>query len=289
MNRRNFIYSSGMLAALSASSAMSAPITGRTKPARGIQLYMVKEDMERDPIGTLKQLGAWGYTQIESYGSNKGIFWGKTNTEFKKIAAGFGLTLVSTHYNPGTLDEFDKLAAQCEEIGMKYLICPWLGPQKSIETFKTFADDFNSRGNICRKYGLRFGYHPHDYPYKPVEGQLPIDVLLAETNPETVDFQMDVYYAVTEGADPYAYMKKHKGRFKLAHMRDVLKKRLPAGNKDESACDLGEGIIDFKKFITTGQDTGMRYFFVEQSRFYHETPLQSARKNAMYLKGLKLV
>lgn len=290
MNRRTFLYSSGMLAAAaSAPQAMAATIAGRTKPAPGIQLYMVKEDMERDPIGTLKQLGAMGYTQIESYGSDKGIFWGKTNTEFKKIATGFGLNLVSTHYNPCTLPEFDKLAAQAAEVGMKYLVCPWLGPQKSIETFKTFADDFNQRGAICKKHGLRFGYHPHDYPYKPVNGQLPIDVLLAGTDKELVDFQMDVYYTVTEGADPYAYITKHKGRFKLAHMRDVLKKRLPAGSKEESACDMGEGIIDFKKFIRTGQDNGMRYFFVEQSRFFHETPLQSAQKNAAYLKRLKLV
>lgn len=288
MNRRNFIYSSGMLAAFAASPAMAASLAGHVKPARGIQLYMVKEDMERDPIGTLKQLSAMGYTQIESYGSDKGIFWGKTNTEFKKIAGGFGLNLVSTHYNPCTLDEFDRLAAQGAEVGMKYLICPWLGPQKSIDAFKTFADDFNKRGEICKKHGLRFGYHPHDYPYKAVNGQLPIDVLLDRTDTDLVDFQMDVYYTVTEGADPYAYMRNHKGRFKLAHMRDVLKKRLPADSKDESACDLGGGIINFKKFITTGEDNGMKYFFVEQSRFYHETPLQSARKNAMYLKGMKL-
>ncbi|GGH20609.1 sugar phosphate isomerase/epimerase family protein [Mucilaginibacter phyllosphaerae] len=288
MNRRKFIYSSGMLAALSAAPAvLSAAVSGGIKPARGIQLYMVKEDMERDPAGTLKQLGAMGYTQIESYGSDKGIFWGKTNTEFKKLANGYGLNLVSTHYNPCTLAEFDRLATQAAAIEMQYLICPWLGPQKSIEDFKTFAADFNKRGAICKKHGLKFGYHPHDYPYKPLNGQLPIDVLLAGTDKHLVDFEMDIYYTVTEGADPYAYLRNHKGRFKLAHLRDVLRKRLPAGSKEESACDMGEGIIDFKKFITAGQDTGMRYFFVEQSRFHHETPLQSARKNAMYLKGLR--
>ncbi|MBB5397941.1 sugar phosphate isomerase/epimerase [Mucilaginibacter sp. AK015] len=288
MNRRTFIHYSTLLAAAAATSSAISCTTGRAKPAHGIQLYMVKEDMERDPIGTLEKLGAMGYTQIESYGSDKGIFWGKTNTEFKKIASGYGLNLVSTHYNPCTLAEFDKLAADAAQIGMKYLVCPWLGPQESIETFKTFADDFNKRGAICKKHGLRFGYHPHDYPYKPVDGQLPIDVLLAGTDQDLVDFQMDVYYTVTEGADPYAYITKHKGRFKLAHMRDVLKQRLPAGSQEESACDLGEGIIDFKKFIKVGQDNGMQYFFVEQSRFFHETPLQSAQKNAAYLKRLSL-
>jgi sugar phosphate isomerase/epimerase len=290
MNRRTFLYSGGLMAASAGltGGAIATVLARHKKPALGIQLYMVKEDMQRDPIGTLKQLGALGYTQIESYGSDKGIFWGKTNKEFAKIAAGYGLNLVSTHYNPCTLDEFDRLAAQGAEIGMKYLVCPWLGPQKSIESFKTFATDFNSRGAICKKHGLRFGYHPHDYPYKPVDGQLPIDVLLAGTDAALVDFEMDVYYTVTQGADPYAYMKKYKNRFKLAHMRDVLKRRLPAGSKEESACDMGEGTIDFKKFITTGQDNGMQYFFVEQSRYYHETPLQSAAKNAAYLKRMSL-
>lgn len=290
MNRRAFIYSSGILAASSAVAAdMSAPLGERTIPQRGIQLYMVKEDMERDAIGTLKQLGAMGYTQIESYGSDKGIFWGSTNTEFKKLATGFGLDLVSTHYNPCTLAEFDKLAADAAAIGMKQLVCPWLGPQKNIDAFKRFADDFNKRGAICKKHKLQFGYHPHDYPYKPVNGQLPIDVLLAHTDPDLVHYQMDVYYTVTEGADPFAYLKKYKDRFTSMHLRDVLKQRLPAGSKEESACDMGEGIINFPKLIAAAMANGAQYFFAEQSRFYKETPLQSAKKNAAYLKVMRLV
>lgn len=278
-----------MLAASSAiASATAAPVGGQT-PARGIQLYMVKEDMERDAPGTLKQLGAMGYTQIESYGSDKGIFWGKTNTEFKKLANGYGLNLISTHYNPCTLAEFDKLAADAAAIGMKQLVCPWLGPQKSIDDFKNFADDFNKRGSICKKHGLQFGYHPHDYPYKPVDGQLPINVLLANTDANLVHYQMDVYYTVTEGADPYAYLTKYKGRFTSMHLRDVLKKRLPAGSKEESACDMGDGVINFPKLISAAMANGAKYFFAEQSRFYHETPLQSAKKNAAYLKAMRLV
>lgn len=225
-----------------------------------------------------------GYRQLESYGSDKGIFWGMKNTEFKKLAAGYGLKLVSTHHNPMSLTEFEQTAAQAAEIGMKYLVCPWLGPQKHIDFFKQAADDFNTRGAICKKHGLRYAYHPHDYPYKPVDGQLPINVLLANTDKELVDYQMDVYYTVTEGQDPYAYLKNHKGRFKLMHLRDVMKHRLPKGSEEESACDMGEGILNFPKLISAAQNSGVNYFFVEQSRYYHETPLQSARKNAEFLK-----
>ncbi|RFZ81057.1 sugar phosphate isomerase/epimerase [Mucilaginibacter terrenus] len=283
MNRRNFLYSSGILAAAMPLPGLLAFGEAPALSNPGIQLYMVREEMAKDPEGTLKQLGKMGYTQLESYGSDKGVFWGMNNKAFQKLANGYGLKLVSTHHNPMPVTEFEQLAAQSSEIGMKYLICPWLGPQKSIDVFKRAADDFNKRGEICKKHGLRYGYHPHDYPYKLVDGQLPIDVLLANTDKQLVDFQMDVYYTVSEGRDPYAYLFKHPGRFKLMHLRDVLKRRLPKGSKEESACDLGEGIINFPKLLSAAQHSGCKYFFVEQSRYDHETPLQSAAKNAKYL------
>lgn len=264
-----------------------AVLTKHTLPAIGIQLYMVKEDMEKDSIYTLKQLGKMGYSQIESYEGPKGVFWGMSNKEFSKVAKDNGLTIISTHFS-GNTEGYKKLAAEAAEIGMKYLIYPWKGPQKSIDDFKRIADEFNGYGEICKQNGLRFAYHPHDYPYKPVDGQLPIDVLLTHTDKHLVDFQMDFYYAVTEGQDPEAYLKKHRPRFRLCHMRDVLKQRLPKGSEEESACDLGTGIINYPHLLTTALDNGMEYFFVEQSRFFKETPLESAAVNAGYLKKLNL-
>lgn len=286
MNRRNFLYSGTLLAAASAVAAESA-LAKSAMPAitPGIQLYMLRDEMMKDAKSTLKQLGAMGYKQLESYGSDKGIFWGMTNKEFQQLSSDYGMKLVSTHHNPMPIPEFKKTAAQAAEIGMKYLVCPWLGPQKSIDVFKRAADDFNTRGAICKKHGLRYAYHPHDYPYKPVDGQLPINVLLNGTDKALVDFQMDVYYTVTEGQDPYAYFKNYRGRFKLMHLRDVLKQRLPKGSEEESACDIGEGIINFPKLLTAAKAEGVNYFFVEQSRYYQETPLQSARKNALFLKS----
>lgn len=287
MDRRTFLYSSSLLAAASSLSANGAALSANRPVTPGIQLYMVRDEMMKDAAGTLKQLGAMGYKQIESYGGDKGIFWGDSPTEFQKLAAGYGLKLVSAHHNPMPPAEFEQLAAQAVEVGMKYLVCPWLGPQKSIAAFKQFAGDFNERGKVCKKHGLRYAYHPHDYPYKPVNGQLPIDVLLANTDKDLVDFQLDVYYTVTEGQDPYKYLKSR--RFKLMHLRDVLKQRLPKGSEEESACDLGEGIINFPKLIDAARHSGANYFFIEQSRYYQETPLQSAKKNAAYLKAMRLV
>jgi sugar phosphate isomerase/epimerase len=288
-DRRSFIKQSSLLA-LSIpvmKSNLFAETKSRKLPAIGIQLYMVKEDMDKDAAATLSQVGKMGYTQIESFGGDKGIFWGMTNNEFNNLAQGNGLTMVSSHY-AGDTEGFEKTAAQAAEIGMKYLIYPWKGPQKTIDAFKRIADEFNGYGAICKKNGLRFAYHPHDYPYKPVDGQLPINVLLDNTDKSLVDFEMDYYYTVTEGQDPEAYIKKYSPRFRLCHMRDVLKERLPAGSQEESACDLGQGIINYPHLLSTALDNGMEYFFVEQSRFFHETPLQSAKYNVDYLKHIKL-
>ena len=288
-NRRSFIKQSSLLA-LSipfAKRGLLSKNISRKLPAIGIQLYMVKEDMEKGPAETLRQIGKMGYTQIESYGGNKGIFWGYTNKEFNKLAQNNGLSVISSHYAGDTVG-FEKTAAEAAEIGMKYLIYPWKGPQKTIDAFKKIADEFNGYGEICKKNGLRFAYHPHDYPYKPVDGQLPIDVLLANTDKDLVDFQMDFYYTVTEGQDPEAFIKKYHPRFRLCHMRDVLKERLPAGSEEESACDLGQGIINYPHLLSIALDNGMEYFFAEQSRFFKETPLQSAKFNLDYLQHIKL-
>ena len=284
LNRRKFIRNSGLFA-LTLPLVKSSLFTNVRLSKFGIQLYMVRDEMEKDPKEILKALGAMGYTQIESFKSNKGIFWGMTNKEFKKVSAGYGLDLISTHYDDDDIP-FEKKAEQAAEIGMKYLICPWKGPQKSIDDFKKIADEFNERGKICKKHGLRFGYHAHDYPYKEVDGQIPIDVLLQHTDKDLVDFQMDFYYTVTEGKDPEAYLKKYKDRFRLCHLRDVLKDRLPAGSQEESACDLGQGLINYPKLIATSLENGVKYFFVEQSRYYKETPMQSAKVNAEYLRTM---
>jgi sugar phosphate isomerase/epimerase len=286
MQRRSFLKATGIstIAVAAGSNSFASMLPSKKIPALGIQLYMVKEDMEKDAEGTLRKLGAIGYTQIESYDGSKGMFWGMTNNQFQALATKYGLTIVSSHYNDNNIP-FDTKAAMAAEIGMKYLICPWKGPQKHIDDFKRIADEFNANGAVCKKHGIRFGYHSHAYPFKAVDGQVPEDVLLANTDPALVDFQMDFYYVVTQHKNPFAYLTKYSGRYKLCHMRDVLKVQLPPGSEDESACDLGQGIIDYPKLIATSLDNGVQYFFVEQSRFYNETPLQSAQVNANYVKA----
>ncbi|OQP45648.1 sugar phosphate isomerase/epimerase family protein [Niastella populi] len=288
-NRRSFLkatgtLASGLLIGRSAFSMDDFASKGSIKKF-GLQLYSLRTDLPNDPKGVLKQVASFGYKQIESYEGKQGMFWGMSNKEFKKYMDELGMTIVSSHCNIN--NDFETKAAQAGEIGMKYLICPSLGgANKSLDDFKRAAEKFNACGEICKKNGLKFAYHNHGYSFETMEGQLPQDILMQNTNKDTVDFEMDIYWVVTAGADPIAWLDKYPGRWKLCHVKD-RKKDAAAGDHDASI-DLGVGNIDFKKILKASTSKGMEYFIVEQERYDNSTPLKSAAADAAYMKKLKL-
>ena len=250
----------------------------------GLQLWSIKEDMAKDPKGVLTQVAAMGYKQIESFEGSMGIFWGMKNTEFKKLMDDLGMQIVSSHCD--IEKDFERKAAEAGEIGMKYLIDPWFGAQKSIDLFKKEAEKFNEKGEICKKAGLRFGYHNHDYPFVPVDGQKPMDVMIENTDPALVDFEMDIYWVVTAGEDPIKWFEKYPNRFRLCHVKD-RKKNTPLSDKNAS-CIAGQGEIDYPKILKEGQKKGLEYFIIEQEHFDGTTPMKAAKANADYMKKIKI-
>ncbi|MDN3669625.1 sugar phosphate isomerase/epimerase [Echinicola jeungdonensis] len=248
----------------------------------GIQLYSVKEDMAKDPKGTIEKLAQFGYNQLEGFDGGQGIFWGMNNTDFKAFTDDLGLDYAASHAN--VFENLEQTAEQAGEIGMKYLICPYAGEQSSVEKYKELAVKFNQAGEVCRNNGLRFAYHNHGYTFKEVEGQIPQDILLKETDPELVDFELDIYWAVTAGADPNEYFEKYKNRFRLCHVKDREKSAPP--EETDASIVLGEGSIDFREILRTAKESGMEYFIVEQEKFDGLSPLEAAEKNATYLNKL---
>ena len=249
--------------------------------AFGLQLWTVKEDMARDAKDTLKKVASYGYKQIESFEGKSGMFWGMSNKDFSKYLDGLGTRIISSHCNIST--DFEKKAAEAAEIGMKYLICPYKGPQKSIDQFKKFADEFNKAGEICKKNGIRFAYHNHDYSFKPVDGQLPQEVMMNNTDKDLVDFEMDIYWVVAAGESPEAWFKKHPNRVRLCHVKDYAK----TANGHESV-QLGKGTIDFHSILKAGTANGLRNYIVEQEAFTGSNPLDSAAADAKYMKAFAI-
>jgi len=283
----------GNLAGCKTSSSFSS---GNIKDF-GLQLYTLRDILPKDPKGILKQVSEMGYKQVESYNhKDLGIFWGMTNIEFKKYLDDIGLTIVSTHYKPD--NNFERIAAEAAAIGIKFLIYPYEGsplkkqdPEyatlpKTINEFKKMADEFNRYGEVCRKHGIRFGYHNHDYTFSSVENEIPESTLLDNTDKDLVDFEMDIYWVVTAGQDPIKWFKQYPDRFRLCHIKD-RKKGVPLSEREVSVT-LGTGSIDFENILKTARKNGLQYYIVEQERYDNTTPIQASKEDAEYLKKLKI-
>lgn len=278
--RREFLKVATTLASGAALTAVSNKLVSATPVPKlrefGLQLYSLRDDMPKDPKGVLKQVASFGYKQVESFEHDKlGMFWGMKNTEFKKYMDDLGMKIVSSHckYN----ENFEAKADDAAAIGMKYLMCPHLGAQKTMDTFKKFAETFNKCGEICKQRGLRFAYHNHDYSFKLLEGQYPQDVMMQNTDKSLVDFEMDIYWVVTAGQDPVAWMKKYPRRFVLGHVKD---------RKDGKTATLGTGTINFPAILKEAKKDGMKYFIVEQEHYDGTTPIAAAKDDAVYMRKL---
>lgn len=252
--------------------------------AFGLQLYTLRDDLPKDPKGVLQQVASFGYKQIESYEGKDGMFWGMGHTGFKKYMDDLGMTIISSHCD--IEKDFEKKAAEAAAIGMKYLICPWKGPQKSIDDYKKFADQFNQKGEICKKNGIRFAYHNHDYSFKAMNGQIPQDVMMAGTDASLVDFEMDMYWVATAGEDIEAWLKKYKNRFRLCHVKDRSKS--PVADNGKNSVDVGTGVLDFAKILKTAKANGMEYYIVEQEAYPGGSPLNASKVCAEYMKKVKI-
>lgn len=250
----------------------------------GIQLYTLRDIINENPKNVLKQLAQFGFTQIESYESEQGIFCGMGHKGFKEYLDSIGITMIASHCD--IYKNFEEKAAQAAEIGMKYLVCPYVGPQTSKKKWQQITDKFNACGEICRKNGIRFAYHNHAYSFKAFSGMIPQDFIMENTDPDLVDHEMDIYWVVTGGANPIDYLKKYPNRFRLCHIKDRAKNA--AADNEQASCDLGTGSIDFPSILDVAAQNGMEYFFLEQEKYENSSPIQCAEVGANYLKKLKI-
>ncbi|MBP6557893.1 MAG: sugar phosphate isomerase/epimerase [Flavobacterium sp.] len=285
MDRRKFLtktaQASALLAVMPNMSFANANFSNGVFKDFGIQLWTLRDVIEGNFKNTIGEVAKMGYTQIESFEGKEGIFWGMKPKDFKSFLNDNGLQFVSTHCDWKT--DLARKADEVASIGGKYIICPWLGPQKSIDDFKRFTDEFNTAGAICKKAGIKFAYHNHDYSFKELDGQIPQQLMMDGTSADLVDFEMDIYWVVTAGIDPIDYMKKYENRFKLCHIKDRLK------NTEEAfaSCTLGEGKINYHSILQQAKKLNMEYFIYEQEKYSDKGVLFDAAQSAAYLKKMQ--
>ena len=276
--RREFIANTASLAAGAVLfSSFNTPAKKITNV--GVQLYTFRKEMAADALGTLKKIAALGIRQIESAKSDKGHYYGLTAKEMKKICAGLGMTLRSGHVHID--DKWEQTMHEAAESGQEYLICSTMPTSgQTVANYKKVAEQFNKAGESCKKLGIKFGYHNHDYEFETENGKVLYDVLLDNIQADLVHMEMDLGWVITAGKDPLEYFKKYPGRFPLWHLKDmdVAKKH---------SVEFGQGQLDIVQMLKHSKQAGMKYFFVEQEE-YANTPFESMQYNMDYLKKLTI-
>ena len=283
-NRRDFIRATAAFAA----GAMVLPMVacGESKKVIGLQLYTVRDKINANQQETLEKLAQIGYNSLEAagYNMNDRTFYGMEPKAFADHLKGLGMPLHSSHtvYEP---DSADIVCEDAAKTGAEYIIYPYLPDQfrENLDGFKATADKFNKMGEIAKKHGLKFGYHNHAFEFDKMEGQVPYDVLLSETDPDLVVFEMDLYWVTRGGYDPVEYFKKYPGRFELWHVKDMVP------SEDQFFAPVGRGRIDFERIFAEKATAGMEYFFVEQDRFRDLDPFESVEISFNYLNTAKFV
>lgn len=270
MNRREFVKRSAVAGAgIMTLPAMLEAAKSR-KNAIGIQLWTVKDVMATDPKGVLKKLASYGYKEIETFGYSDGKLFGLPVTEFHATVKGLGMNMVSGHYGMDILEgDFERAVADAKAMGQSYVVIPWLGDEYRTK-IKEVCEKINKGAEVCKKYGIRMGYHNHDFEFKELDGALIYDTMLAELDPKLVSMEMDLYWVVRAGYDPLKYFEKYPGRFEQWHIKD-MDKTDPSHNTE-----VGAGSIDFKAIFAKAKQSGLKHFYVEQEYFTMPTT-ESAR------------
>lgn len=240
----------------------------------GLQLYTVRDLMSDDVARTLEKVAAVGYREVEFAG-----YFGEAPARLRGLLDGLGLISPSTHLSLEALGpELNRTMDEAEAIGHRYLVVPSLDRKDrgDLDDYRRVAAALNRAGETARTRGFLVAYHNHDFELQPIGGVLPYDVLLRETDPKLVYFQMDFYWMASGRADPLTYFDRHPGRFHLCHLKDM--------DRGGGMADVGSGRLDFPALLARRKQAGLRHFYVEHDR--PPDPLASIRASYRYLRGL---
>lgn len=271
-----------VLASIALLSLLSSCSGSSDEIAPGATLYTVRDLMAEQPKETLQAVSEIGYVNIEATNYENGKFYGMEPKAFKSYLESLGMVPLSVHQGAVTLDNADQMITDSKAAGFKYFVIPVppmghfsYDPQTMTlsmsDEVEEVTDIINIVGKKCKAAGMQLLYHNHDFEFKPnANGIVPMDYFLENTDPEEVNFQMDLYWVTRAGADPLEYFEKYPGRFKIWHVKDM--------DEQGRFAPVGTGTIDFKRILEAKEQAGMEYYIVEQDMtFDGMDPMQAIR------------
>lgn len=260
---------------------MTTTIGAQTRQKEiGLQLWSVREDMQKDAAKTIATIGQMGYSFVEAAGYADGQFYGMSPLQFKQLLNENSLQFLSSHAGhplpepdqwEATMKWWDTCIEAHAKAGVKYIVQASMDKKGygSLDDLKRYCDYFNAIGEKCNANGIRFGYHNHDKEFNTINGTVRYDYMLLNTDPAKVMFQLDLYWIMKGGKDALSYFTTYPGRFELWHVKDEK--------------ELGEsGLMDFEPIFKAAAQSGVKHIIVEVER-YNYTPLESVQKSLDFL------
>jgi sugar phosphate isomerase/epimerase len=252
----------------------------------GLQLYSVRAQMGKDVSGTMAEVRSWGVKYVELAGT-----YGLTPKEFKAQLDAHDLDAVSGHFPfERWRDEPEKALLEARDLGLVDVGCAWIPHSGAFDeaTCRRAIEVFNHAGELAAKHQMRFFYHTHGYEFVPFGDGSLFDLLVRETDPDNVKFEMDIFWIVHAGQDPVRLLLKYPTRWELMHLKDMRKGTptgLLTGSSDvNNDVALGTGVMDLPGILTAAHQVGVKWYFIEDESSASE---QQIPQSLAYLRNLR--
>jgi sugar phosphate isomerase/epimerase len=253
----------------------------------GLQLYTLRNEVSKDLKSTIARIAQIGYKNVETFGYSEGKYFGLSTSDFAAIFAQNDLKTPSGHYvmpdflAKGDEDQLKRAVEDSRPLKHDFFVVPYLPDnlRTSLDDYKRLADRLNKAGEAAKDAGMRLAYHNHNFEFIDWGGgKTGYDILLTQTDPKLVNFEMDIYWVTKAGVDPIKLIQANPGRLKMWHVKDM------DSTPDKSFTEVGTGVINYKEIFKYQKLSGMEHFFVEQDQIKID-PYVSITKSLEYIKN----
>lgn len=263
----------------------------------GVQLYSIRDEMMKDPLGSLGQVADMGYVYVEHANYVDRKFYGYSAKEFKKVLDDLGLKMPSghtvfgiDHWNESKKDFTDNWKYLVEDAGLmgqKWVISPWMDEKMrgSYDDLRKWLDIFNKCGQLCKQSGMKYGYHNHDFEFsQKFNGETVFDIFMKNTDPELVAMQLDIGNMYHGGARAIDVMGNYPGRFENIHVKDEIV--IDAAKHQYESTILGKGIVQVEDVLKLAANKGGTIcYIIEQESYQGKLPMDCIKEDLAIIKG----
>ena len=291
MRRREFLASTAAAVATISTPGwvMALDKDNKYRNEIGIQLYTLRNEINKDVAGTLKAVADAGYKQVECYGFPDA-------EAMMKAAKDNGLAMKSSHFNWDSIfhpeqkgvPSFQKILDQAKDAGLTDLVIPYLHDKdrKTIDDYKRVVELSNKAAEQSKKVGIQLAYHNHAFEFQPMDRTTGYQVMIDGFSPD-MHFEVDVFWIQVGGKNPVELIRQLKGRVSQLHLKDLskdLKTPNYGGIPKEAFEEIGDGVIDMEPIIKVAAEAGVKHCHVEQDHSPH--PIKSIQQSIKHLAGL---